>query len=131
MLPVLYRQSYEALQQTLQQLQASITVENPDLKGFRAMLQTAKTQFQQQILTLDPEQLEEEDSAIALRLQSIQTEISKQLRLLDMDLLFLQTARQPATVQQRYVQIGDRLTTLIRYCEVVLGDEEEGDEGMG
>jgi len=40
-----------------------------------------------------------------------------------MDILFLQTARQPETVRQRTEQMGDRLRLLMRYCDAVLGEE--------
>ncbi|MDX2215006.1 MAG: heterocyst frequency control protein PatD [Oculatellaceae cyanobacterium bins.114] len=122
MLPITYHQPYLTLRQTLTQSQLFIAAETVDLKLLRASLQAIKTQFQQQILSLD---LDAVDPTVGLKLQSIQTEISKQLRLLEVDLLFLQTARQSATVQQRYTQISDRLTMLIRYCEMVLGTEEE------
>jgi hypothetical protein len=54
------------------------------------------------------------------RSQSYKTEISKQLRLLEVDVMFLQGARQPATVQTRLNMISDRLSTLIQYCQAIL-----------
>jgi hypothetical protein len=54
------------------------------------------------------------------RIQSYKTEISKQLRLLEVDVMFLQGARQPATAQTRLNVIGDRLNTLIQYCDAIL-----------
>jgi len=60
--------------------------------------------------------LAEEDA----RIQSYKTEISKQLRLLEGDVMFLQGARQPSTVQTRINIISDRLNTLIQYCKAIL-----------
>lgn len=82
-------------------------------------------QFQQQIVTLNLEGLE---GAIASLLASLHTEMGKQIRLLGMDLMFLQTARQPETRQQRLTQIGDRLRLLISYCDAAMsiGTKEEG-----
>ncbi|MBD2342692.1 heterocyst frequency control protein PatD [Anabaena subtropica] len=60
--------------------------------------------------------LAEEDS----RIQSYKTEISKQLRLLEVDVMFLQGARQPSTVQTRLKIISDRLNTLIQYGDAIL-----------
>lgn len=74
-------------------------------------------QFQQGVLKLNAVAM---DEAIALRIQSIQTEISKQLRLLSMDTMFLKTARQPETSQQRRQQMADRIDLLLRYCEAIL-----------
>jgi hypothetical protein len=54
------------------------------------------------------------------RLQSLQVEIAKELRLLQVDILFLQTAKQPKTVAHRQQQIQNRLDTLLRYCAIVL-----------
>ncbi len=66
----------------------------------------------------------EEDAAIAGiepgKIQSITTEINKDLRLLNTDIMFLQAARQGQTVQQRMTQVGDRLNRLIQYCQFVL-----------
>ncbi|NJM48370.1 MAG: heterocyst frequency control protein PatD [Alkalinema sp. RU_4_3] len=58
------------------------------------------------------------------RLQSLQVEIAKELRLLQVDGLFLQTAKQPETVAHRQQQIQNRLATLLRYCSIVLSPPE-------
>lgn len=52
--------------------------------------------------------------------RSLLVEINKQMRLLSMDALFLQTARQPQTLQQRIGQMHDRLNLLTKYCEGIL-----------
>jgi hypothetical protein len=57
------------------------------------------------------------------RLQSLQVEIAKELRLLQVDLLFLQTAKQPETVAHRQQQIQSRLANLLRYCAIVLSPQ--------
>lgn len=114
-----YRQTYQIFQECLEQLQAQIQADSLELARFQTTFQEAQTQFQQKVLTLE---LTELGSAQASKVQSIQLEINKQLRLLSMDLLFLRTARQPATVQQRQAQMGDRLTLLKSYCTALLGD---------
>lgn len=48
--------------------------------------------------------------------QSLQVEIHKQLRLLEMDWAFLRTARQVATVNQRRSAMLDRVGVLMGYC---------------
>ncbi|ABA24587.1 conserved hypothetical protein [Trichormus variabilis ATCC 29413] len=60
--------------------------------------------------------LAEEDA----RIQPYKTEISKQLRLLEVDVMFLQGARQPSTAKTRLETISDRLHTLIQYCHAIL-----------
>ncbi len=153
MVPSEHRQHYERLRQALEQLRISAELRDGDhgrassetqpqqvgsYTGSTAAMASGMTsgmasadalmgavaamtqQFQPQILALPWVEM---DEAIALRLQSIQTEISKQLRLLAMDTMFLKTARQPETSQQRRQQIGDRLDLLLRYCEAILATE--------
>ncbi len=71
--------------------------------------------FQEEIVPLANEESRE---------QMFRTEISKQLRLLGVDVSFLAGASQPATIETRLKTICDRITTLIKYCEAVLGDGE-------
>ena len=52
--------------------------------------------------------------------QSYLTEIHKQLRLLGMDIKFLQASRVLATAQTRQTAASDRINTLIRYCDALL-----------
>jgi hypothetical protein len=54
------------------------------------------------------------------RLQALNVEINKQLKLLRMDCLFLQTAKQPATIAQRQAQMLKRLDLLKAYGEAIL-----------
>jgi hypothetical protein len=60
--------------------------------------------------------------------QSYQTEISKQLRLLEIDIMFLQGARQSATAQVRIKNIIERISTLIRYCQAIIQPENKAEE---
>jgi hypothetical protein len=56
--------------------------------------------------------------------QAIHVEINKQLRLLKTDVLFLRSAKQASTQDQRVQQMRDRLTLLERYCEMILGNAD-------
>lgn len=89
----------------------------PSVGALREAVAHITQQFQQQMATVDATEM---DEAIALRIQSIQTEISKQLHLLAMDTLFLKTARQPDTARQRQQQMAARIDLLLRYCEAIL-----------
>lgn len=114
MLTAPYRQAFLALHQAIDRLTQLI-----DEGGLTsATLEAAQQVFQTQVLTLN---LDDLDSTIAAKLQSIQTEIAKQFRLLSADVVFLQAARQSATATQRKAQIRDRLTLLRQYCEGMLG----------
>jgi len=54
------------------------------------------------------------------RQQSYQTEISKQIRLLELDMMFLQSAKQTLTIKSRLESIQQRAEILIRYCQNIL-----------
>ena len=114
MLPNLHRQKYQNFKQVLQQLQTAVNLDTPEL---RQRFLEGQQFFQQQIVSLNAGDLEPVDEP---RVRSYQTEMSKQLQLLGMDVTFLQAARQPATVQQRLKSVGDRIQTLIGYCDVLL-----------
>jgi hypothetical protein len=109
-----YRQAYLAFQQVLQQMEDHLQQGDPTT--IRQSIQTAQALLQQ-ILALDVATL---TATEAIKVQSLQTEINKQLRLLSTDLMFLQTARLAETIAQRQQQMGDRLTILQRYCEAIL-----------
>lgn len=124
MLPTAHRPSYEAFQHTLLQVQALLSRANPDVRAVQEAFLEAQQLFQIQIVSLDWALL---DSESVTRVQSVHTEINKQLRMLGMDVVFLQTARQSLTVQKRQAQMGDRLTLLLNYCEMLLADDNGGE----
>jgi hypothetical protein len=91
-----------------------LTIALPELQQALGQIQVL---FQTQILTQSWDHL---DQAIAHRIHAINVEISKQLRLLKTDLIFLGNARQADTWQKRYKQICDRMDLLEQYCEAIL-----------
>lgn len=122
MLPEIHRQRYQQLRELLERMQQIALPEGiPDRATLLKALPQVWQFFQEQILTLPADEL---DRQTASRVQSYQTEMHKQLKLLNTDLMLLQASRQPATLQQRQAQLGDRIKTLIGYCEAVLGSEE-------
>jgi hypothetical protein len=123
MLPGPYRQPYEEFQQSLEQLLS--TAQQPSLDGaaLKLALQEVQQFFNGRILGVPVEEL---DPALASRVQSVQTEIHKQLRLLIADAMFFAASRQPATAQQRQSQVLERIQTLIAYAGALLNDGEEG-----
>ena len=74
--------------------------------------------YQQQILSLAAP--ETDNQQLLGKMNSYRTEISKQLRLLEIDLMFLRGARQNTTIQVRLRAISDRLQTLIGYCHAIM-----------
>lgn len=117
MLPNFHHQRYHEFSQALEQLQQTASGAIVDVPKLRQSFLKAQQFFQQQIINLDADDLEPD---IQPQVQSYQTEISKQLRLLGMDVMFLQAARQPGTAQERQSQILHRIQTLHSYCNAIL-----------
>lgn len=117
MLPNLHRQRYQEFSKSLEQLQQTAVGSQLDIPMLRQSFLEVQKFFQQQIVSLDAGDLEPDTEP---RVRSYQTEMSKQLRLLGMDVLFLQAARQPGTAKGRQLQLSDRIQTLQRYCDAIL-----------
>lgn len=113
---------YRAFQQSLQEIEPMIQdgLNNPaslNQSALLAALSEVQQRFKEQILTLSLEQVPGE---LVSSVQSYRTEIHKQMRLLATDVMFFQTARQPATRKQRLSQMSQRLKALIGYCDALL-----------
>ncbi|QLE55874.1 heterocyst frequency control protein PatD [Nostoc sp. TCL26-01] len=104
-------EKYQILVTLLDALRSDISITPLNAGELRQRLRTLQQLFVQEIAPLT-----EPDS----RSQSYKTEISKQLRLLEVDVMFLQGARQATTAQTRLDTISDRLSTLIQYCHAIL-----------
>ncbi len=111
-----YLVQYQLFQAALKNLAKDL---GPDALPLTIKSQIADLQsvFTQSVATID---LDAIDPPANQRLQSLQVEIAKELRLLQMDSLFLQTAKQSETIQRRRTQVELRLKTLLRYCDIVL-----------
>jgi hypothetical protein len=99
------KQQYEAFRQWVGRLQAIVS-EQVGIAEFQEA-------FGQQ------PSLDEADE----KAEAFLVEINKQLRLLEMDLMFLRAARQEATSRQRWQMMGDRLRLLGVYGDGLLGQE--------
>ena len=90
--------------------------EETDVKSLPKQFQTVKAFFQQQIVGLTAPKL---DEAIATRWQSLQTELYREFRLLDTDILFLISSRQTETRSQRLKSVRDRLERIVGYSTAI------------
>lgn len=117
MLPDFHVQCYQNLMQALKQLTEMANAPNPDQGTVRASTLEMQQIFQAQILSLGMEEL---DAGMVSLVQSFQTELHKQIRLLVNDVMFLGSARQPETLERRWTSVRDRLTSCIGYCEAIL-----------
>ena len=116
MLPNFYQQFYQEFQQALELVQQTASATEVDTAQLQQSFRAAQQLFQQQILSLNLGDLAADEP----RVRSYQTEINKQLRLLEIDLKFLQAARQPETAASRQRQIQQRVQNLLGYCDGIL-----------
>ena len=89
-------------------------VNNIDAADLRQRLNELKQFFLEKIVTL---------TDLTSQQQSYHTEMSKQLGLLEIDVMFFQGAKQAATRQAKLNKIIEKLNTLIRYCQVLIDSE--------
>ncbi len=113
-------EKYHQLATLLQQLRDYTTSTELNAPELRLRVASLQQMFLVQIVPLTDEDTQMPHNS---REQSYQTEMSKQLRLLELDVMFFQGARQSATAQARLQTISDRLTTLMQYCEAILQQE--------
>jgi hypothetical protein len=84
----------------------------------QAKLQEAMELFEGEII---PQSQEDElSSPITATMRSYITESHRLLRLLQVDIVFLQAARNSDTSQQRYDLYQQRLNTLIKFCQAAI-----------
>ncbi|WP_414529096.1 heterocyst frequency control protein PatD [Nodularia chucula] len=104
-------EKYQTLANLLEQVRFDTTVIPVDARQLRKGVTSLQQLFRQEIVPLP-----DGDS----RVLSYRTEISKQLRLLEIDVMFFQGSRQASTAEERLKTMSDRLTTLIQYCTAIL-----------
>ena len=107
---------YQELVIFLDKFRASVTAGKLDAGELRLCLTELQTFFIEQIVPLEDANFRE---------QSYKTEINKQLRLLEVDVMFLKGAKQSSTSQARLNTITERVDTLIGYCQAIMHPEEQ------
>lgn len=117
MLQPTHRQRYQEFQQALEELDKDVTVRDLENSVLQEHFQTVKARFLAQIASLSADDFAMD---VVSRWQSFQTEIYKQMRLLETDLMLLRASRSETTTQARRMSVRDRISALIRYCEALL-----------
>ena len=115
----LNKQKYRAFQTLLQQLHTDISSNLLNASELRQNMASLQSFFRTDIVPLTTQYPTE---------QSYMTEISKQLRLLQIDIMFFQGARQASTIKDRIDALSERLTTLIGYCDAILKMDKVADD---
>jgi hypothetical protein len=107
---------YQDFQQALERLHK--TTAATDLQGevIENYFQKVQQVFKNQIASLS---LEDIPGDYGSRWQSIQTEIYKQMRLLETDIMLWRASRSSATSFERGSRLRDRIHILMQYCEVI------------
>ncbi len=116
MLPNWHLQTIAQFQHILEQLQASSVSEIEDVVTLKKTFEEAQQVFDG-LMKFSQEGL---DPSLFSIFQSYVTETHKQMRLLQIDLRFLQASRQSTTTQQRLAQVRQRITILISYSQAML-----------
>ena len=110
----LYFEKYHLFANLLVQMREELArPQAVDTQKLRQTLISLKEFFREEILSAKTDMV---DDSSQTREQSYLTEISKQMRLLEMDITFFQGARQAATRQNRINSMCERLNILIKYC---------------
>ena len=102
---------YQELAAFLDELRTNVTTDKLNTNQLRLNFTHLQTFFLQQIIPLVNANSQE---------QSYKTEISKQLRLLEVDIMFLQGAKQLTTLQSRLKTIEERIDKLSGYCQAII-----------
>ncbi len=120
MLPLTYRERYQAFLERLNPLERTLT-EEVDLATLKPIFSQLQQQFQGEIMTLTGEDLPKETLS---RWQSSQTEIHRTMRLLQNDMMFLEMSRSSNTSQKRLATVRDRVGQLINFATVLIQNDE-------
>ncbi len=112
-----HSQAYQEFLLSLEKLNNEFLIgsEDLDLPSLKAEFQTIKLFFQSHIATI-----QELDEAIAMQWQSLQTELYRELRLLETDILFFASSRAAETKLQRLRSLRERIERMIKYCQAIL-----------
>ena len=116
MLLKFYHQSYQELLEKLLQLQKQVREKHIDMMAINKLYEQGQEIFESKILGV---KLDELDCNAIILIQSAQTEINKNLRLLGTELLFLASSRQAGTTQKRLEKVQGIIEQLIGYCQAV------------
>lgn len=114
----LYFEKYNLFANLLTQMREELVSSqtNVDKQKLRQTFTSLKHFYLEEILSAKTDVVNDSSHG---REQSYLTEISKQIRLLEMDVTFFQGASQAGTLQNRLDSICERLNILIKYCDAL------------
>lgn len=109
---------YKNFSEQLFLLQKQVVLENIDIIKIKIIFEQVKIIFHSKILDENMHIYLENNDKHAI-IQSIQVEINKNLRLLETELLFLESSRQSETIDKRASKIKQRVMKLRDYCKFI------------
>ncbi len=118
MLPAPHNRAYQDFLNSLTEFNCFLinSKEKVNQLQIRHRFQHLQQWFDRNIADLESKNLEQD---IISRWQSVQTEIKREFKLLDTDILFLASARQSSTINRRLQSIKGRVAKLINYCQIM------------
>mgnify|MGYP000025958716 FL=1 len=122
MLSQLHNQPLREFQEALEQMYYQVGADDVARSAIQEQFQALKGLFISQIASISVEDIPLD---YVSRWQSLKTEIYKQIRLLENDLMLLQASRSPETAKLRQKGVCDRIGTLINYCQGWLQQSQE------
>ncbi len=117
MLPQAYSQAYQNLLAALEDLKHITVNPNFESTSVKKSFQQLQRIYETEILILNKEALA---LKLAPRQQAIQTEIHRAFKLMAMDIMFLASSKQTKTSESRLANLGERISQLIGYCQILL-----------
>lgn len=116
MLPSIHYQAYEKLLAELKHLQSKASnkfIAGDLLENFSLVQKL----FQSDLVNLNSEELNPD---LMAKWQSLHTEIYRAFKLLETEMMFLRSSRQPKTIAARLTTIQGRIDQLIAYINAIL-----------
>ncbi len=122
MLSQSHNQAFREFQQALEQMYCQVEPDHVARSAIQEQFQALKGLFITEIASISVEDIPLD---YVSRWQSLKTEIYKQIRLLENDLMLLQASRTPDKAKLRQKRVCDRIGTLIDYCQGWLQQSQE------
>ncbi|AFY38276.1 hypothetical protein Lepto7376_1966 [[Leptolyngbya] sp. PCC 7376] len=105
--------AYQSLYEQLQHIHQQVLAQPLEKKGLMTDGQQLLQLWQNNLAMVQGEQLSE---AALNQWRSLHTEIHRELRLLNVDLMFLGRSNSSTTQTAKQKNVGDRLAKLLQYC---------------
>ena len=111
---IIHKKAYQEFLNLLGEFQNQVNIATKDV--LKDSWQNLQDFSQQKLFTLTDDNL---DESVVQQWRSLQTEIQREFRLLNTDILFLGASRKAQTTEVRLQSIRDRITRLTQFSQMV------------